>query len=121
MRVGVHMCEDGWLTHVQVQKGWIGRGGCVWLLEECVLGHEYHLTVSNAQKTWRVQRLKGWTEHICSLTSWHQRCSSESTSWEAVQATHTLHTSTFTLPARHCEAMGWEGRVGGVRCVGGGR
>ena len=35
--------------------------------------------------------------------------------------THTLHTSTFTLPASHCEAMGWEGRVGGVRCVGGGR
>ena len=38
----------------------------------------------------------------------------------SVQATHTLHTSTFTLPASHCEAMGWEGRVGGVRCVGGG-
>ena len=38
-----------------------------------------------------------------------------------MQATHTLHTSTFTLPASHCEAMGWEGRVGGVVCVGGGR
>ena len=40
---------------------------------------------------------------------------------ECQSATHTLHTSTFTLPASHCEAMGWEGRVGGVRCVGGGR
>ena len=42
------------LTHVQVhiQKGvdWVG-GGCVWLSEECVLGHEYHLTVSTAQTT----------------------------------------------------------------------
>ena len=51
------VCEDGCvciLTHVQVhiQKGvdWVG-GGCVWLSEECVLGHEYHLTVGSAQTT----------------------------------------------------------------------
>ena len=29
---------------------WVG-GGCVWLSEECVLGHEYHLTGSPAQTT----------------------------------------------------------------------
>ena len=39
-------------THtVNTKRGGLGRGGCVWLSEECVLGHEYHLTVSDAQTT----------------------------------------------------------------------
>ena len=39
-------------THtVNTKRGGLGRGGCVWLSEECMLGHEYHLTVSNAQTT----------------------------------------------------------------------
>ena len=55
MRVCV--CEDGCvciITHthtVNTKRGGLGRGGCVWLSEECVLGHEYHLTVSTAQTT----------------------------------------------------------------------
>jgi len=37
---------------MSTKRGGLDRGWmCVWLSEECALGHEYHLTVSNAQTT----------------------------------------------------------------------
>ena len=48
------MCEGVYvyLGTINMQKGvdWVG-GGRLWLSEECALGHEYHLTVNNAQTT----------------------------------------------------------------------
>ena len=48
------MCEGVYVylgTYKHAKRGGLGRGGRLWLSEDCALGHEYHLTVSDAQTT----------------------------------------------------------------------
>ena len=46
-----YTCTCTYTPTVNTKRGGLGRGGCVWLSEECVLGHEYHHTVGNTQTT----------------------------------------------------------------------